>query len=278
MGAEPESTNSTPSSGKPTHPQVPALRLALQPEGTAVDGPAVMEAHSHRESGIDNARSTSAAAAKATTSPSAPRGSPQPRQGAVQTFSPRRMPGLNLQALGNIAPGNSRNKEDPCGQSFGKAGEEAPVSSDDDGSSDTPTSARGCPSAVLSARLPLVKRLEHLRDSAVAAEAEVKSSLQDACEQSVRVLRYFGQPPPAFDGDLKNVVALANELQKFLQSVSQFILEVIAVWKEVERQQQQTCWRAGLGDLALSTPREWMPISARGHRARQERVGLLTLD
>mmetsp|Transcript_97770 Transcript_97770/g.301429 ORF Transcript_97770/g.301429 Transcript_97770/m.301429 type:complete len:91 (-) Transcript_97770:86-358(-) len=90
-------------------------------------------------------------------------------------------------------------------------------------------------------------------------------------------MRYFGQVPPAFDEDLKDIAAFANSLQHFLQAVNVLIREVVAAWKEIE-QQQQARWRKGLGDMKFNTPRDWVPLSARGQRARRERVGLLSLD
>jgi len=128
-----------------------------------------------------------------------------------------------------------------------------------------------------SARLPLVKRLERLKENATLAEIEVRSAVLQACTSASQTMRYFGQVPPAFDEDLKDIAAFANSLQHFLQAVNVLIREVVAAWKEIE-QQQQARWRKGLGDMKFNTPRDWVPLSARGQRARRERVGLLSLD
>lgn len=129
----------------------------------------------------------------------------------------------------------------------------------------------------LSARLPMVKRLEKLKDSAMLAEVEVRGAVTEASKLASQTMRYFGQVPPTFDEELKDIAEFAQSLQHFLQAVNQLIREVVAAWKEIE-QQNQVRGRNGLGDMKFTTPRDWVPMSARGQRARREKVGLLTLD
>jgi len=159
---------------------------------------------------------------------------------------------------------------------------ESPAASRDGYGSNTETECSPVPSVDASSEgaplAPVLKRLERLKDGALAAEAEVRTAVREACLQASQTMRFFGQATPQFNGeDLCDIADFANALQFFLQAVSHLVMEVVAAWKEIE-QHQQARWQKGLGDFQFNTPRDWAPVSARGQRARKERAGLGTLD
>lgn len=121
---------------------------------------------------------------------------------------------------------------------------------------------------VPTARLPLVQKIERLKDTAALAELEINSAVREACQQAAQTMRYFGQASPnqvVLDPEI--LAPFALNLQQFLQSVDRFIKQVNHAWREVEIRQQERR-NGGLGELCLKTPRTWVPLTARGERPR----------